>query len=209
MSPRRSRQPDRAATEAALQQAALTLVERNGVLAGLNLREVADEAGVNRGLVYHYFGSRRDLLRAALRADARQRFGDAAPGFGLPTAARYARFLRTFVAHRRAVVLAVLLALDGDESLRVLPDLQGSRGRLRRDIAEGHLPADVDAEGLHVALVSLVYGYLVFRDRFADELAVDAPRLDDRVAALVERMVGGLTGSRHCPGVEADPPGPV
>jgi hypothetical protein len=28
--------------------------ERNGVLAGLNLREVAAEAGVNRGLVYHY-----------------------------------------------------------------------------------------------------------------------------------------------------------
>ena len=58
------RTPNRPATEAALQRAALDLLGRNGVLAGLNLREVADEAGVNRGLVYHYFGSRRDLLRA-------------------------------------------------------------------------------------------------------------------------------------------------
>ena len=54
----RPRTPNRPATEAALQTAALDLLERNGVLAGLNLREVADEAGVNRGLVYHYFGTR-------------------------------------------------------------------------------------------------------------------------------------------------------
>src|SRR5690606_36581152 len=74
--PRPTRPPDRAATEAALEQAALRLLERNGVLAGLNLREVADEAGVNRGLVYHYFGSRRDLLRAALGADVRERIRD-------------------------------------------------------------------------------------------------------------------------------------
>ncbi|HAM48545.1 MAG TPA: TetR family transcriptional regulator, partial [Alphaproteobacteria bacterium] len=48
---------DRGASEAALEAAALRLLRRHGVLAGLNLREVADEAGVNRGLVYHYFGS--------------------------------------------------------------------------------------------------------------------------------------------------------
>jgi AcrR family transcriptional regulator len=208
MSPRtRShRQPDRAATEAALQKAALTLVERNGVLAGLNLREVADEAGVNRGLVYHYFGSRRDLLRAALRADASQRFVDAAPGFGLPAAARYARFLHTFVSHRRAVATAALLTLDGDDSLHAVPDLDGSRGRLGRDVADGHLPPDVDLEGLHVALVALVYGYLVFRDRFSDELDTDGAVLDARVAALVERMVTGLACPRGAAAF-ADPPG--
>jgi AcrR family transcriptional regulator len=195
MSPptRAYRQPDRAATEAALQQAALDLVERHGVLAGLNLREVADEAGVNRGLVYHYFGSRRDLLRAALRADARRRLGDAEPGFGLPAASRYARFLRTFIGHRRAVVLAALLTLDGDPTLHALPDLDGSRGRLQRDVDEGALPPDVDADSLHVALVALVYGYLVFRERFADQLRTDGPGLDERVALLIERMVGGLT----------------
>lgn len=58
--------PNRPATEAALQRAVIDLLERHGVLVGLNLPEVADEAGANRGLVYHYFGSRRDLLPAAL-----------------------------------------------------------------------------------------------------------------------------------------------
>jgi AcrR family transcriptional regulator len=50
-------------TAQTLERAARELLERNGVLGGLNLREVADHAGVNRGLVYHCFGSRRDLLR--------------------------------------------------------------------------------------------------------------------------------------------------
>jgi AcrR family transcriptional regulator len=192
MPSRSTRPPDRAATEAALQKAALSLVERNGVLAGLNLREVAEEAGVNRGLVYHYFGSRRDLLRSALRSDAEQRLDDAAGGFGLPAAARYSRYLRTFVSHRRAAVLATLLTLDGDDSLHVVPDLQGARGRLARDVADGALPADIDTDALHVALAALVYGYLVFRDRFADEIEADPKDLDEQVGTVVERLIGGL-----------------
>ena len=57
---------NRAETERRLIDAALDLIRRNGVLAGLNLREVADGAGVNRGNIYPYFGSRRELLRAAI-----------------------------------------------------------------------------------------------------------------------------------------------
>jgi len=67
---------DRATTEALLQRAALELLEANGVLDGLNLREEADRACVNRGLVYHYCGSRRELLRSALLADAEARIAD-------------------------------------------------------------------------------------------------------------------------------------
>lgn len=50
-----------------LERAARELLERDGVLGGLNLREVADHDRVDRGLVCHYFGSRQDLLRSALR----------------------------------------------------------------------------------------------------------------------------------------------
>ena len=53
-------------TEQRLIDVALALLTRNGVLAGLNLREVAEGAGVNRGNIYHYFGSRQELLRAAI-----------------------------------------------------------------------------------------------------------------------------------------------
>ena len=56
----------RAETERRLIEAALELIKRNGILAGLNLREVAAAAGVNRGNIYHYFGSRQELLREAI-----------------------------------------------------------------------------------------------------------------------------------------------
>ena len=195
MSPRSrrsQRQPDRAATEQALQAAALDLLDRNGVLAGLNLREVADEAGVNRGLVYHYFGSRRALLRAALRSDFRQRVGDFEPGMGLPAPARVAQVFRTFLRHRKAVVLAALLVLDGDHVVRILPDPDGVRTSLSRDIDTGVLPDDLDVSATHVTIASLMYGYLVFRDRFAAELEEEVPILDERVAKVVERMMHGL-----------------
>ena len=56
----------RAETEQKLIEVALKLLRDKGILAGLNLREVADGAGVNRGNIYHYFGSRQELLRAAI-----------------------------------------------------------------------------------------------------------------------------------------------
>jgi AcrR family transcriptional regulator len=190
------RTPNRPATEAALQTAALDLLERNGVLAGLNLREVADEAGVNRGLVYHYFGTRRDLLRSALRRDVEQRLADFAPGLELPAAARYERLLRTALDHRQAMILALLLVLDGDKAVRMIPDADVVHDRLDRDIDEGELPPDVDTTALHAAVASLVYGYTALRDRLADELSVGPGALDERVASTLGRMVRHLAADR-------------
>lgn len=56
----------REGTENELIDAVLRLLQRDGVLAGVTLREVAKEAGVNHGQIYHYFGTRRGLLRAAI-----------------------------------------------------------------------------------------------------------------------------------------------
>jgi AcrR family transcriptional regulator len=190
--PPRTRQPDRRATESALQRAALLLLERNGVLAGLNLRQVAEEAGVNRGLVYHYFGSRRDLLRAALRSNVSERLSDFAAGRGLAAPSRYERFFRTMLHHRQAAVLAALLILDGDPGVRMIPNPDGTRARLQRDIEEGNLPPDVDSDGVHAAFASMIYGYMVMRDRFAEELGVDAERLDERMAATITQLMSGL-----------------
>lgn len=185
------REPDRAATEAALEAAALRLLDRDGVLAGLNLREVAAEAGVNRGLVYHYFGSRRDLLRAALRSDARRRFAEVAESAALPFRERFARFLPTMVRHRRAVSLATLLVQDGDRSLRTMPLREDTLQVLEHDVAEGHLD-DVDLDAVHVAMVSLAYGFVLYRERFAAELGIGVSELDGRFSVIADRMLSGL-----------------
>lgn len=185
------RAPDREATERALQEAAIQLMERDGVLAGLNLREVAAEAGVNRGLVYHYFGSRQDLLRAALSRSAKQRFAEVAESAELAFRPRMLHFLKTMIRHRRAVHLATLLMGDGDTSLRTMPLREATQRRLREDVASGDLD-DLDLDAVHAVSVSLIYGYVLYRDRFAEEIGVDLAELDQRVAAVADRMFQGL-----------------
>ncbi len=182
---------NRAATETIMQAAALRILERDGVLAGLNLREVADEAGVNRGLVYHYFGSRRELLRAALRADVNDRFAEIAARSRLEFVDRFAGFFRSMVKHREAVGLATLLALDGDRALRTMPLRERTVARLREELDAGHLAAD-DLDAVHVAVVSTVYGYVIYRDHFAAEVGVDVSELDRRFETVFRQMLAGL-----------------
>ena len=116
---------DREATEAALVAAAVELAERDGVLAGLNLREVSDRAGVNRALVYQYFGSRRGLLRAALYQQAAANIQDAAQAGGAAAAFRRARgaLLLDDASRPAPVRLMTTLLLDGDERARLMPRL--------------------------------------------------------------------------------------
>ncbi len=56
-------------TKARLLEAALTLFSQNGV-DGTSIKDIAREAGVAQGLLYHYFASKDDLLWGVLEADS-------------------------------------------------------------------------------------------------------------------------------------------
>ncbi|MFC6063883.1 TetR/AcrR family transcriptional regulator [Streptomyces ochraceiscleroticus] len=190
-------------TAQTLERAALDLLERDGVLGGLNLREVADRAGVNRGLVYHYFGSRRDLLRSALRRNVRERIA------AIRLQDRPARFssrvrhvLKGGVRYASAFRLAVLLLLDGDTQLRLMPDLPRTQELLRQDQEAGLIDRDVDLVALHTALTSLSTGYVLARSRLAKEFGVGVRELDDRFIGLAERLCSAVDGPAE------DPDGP-
>ncbi|MFI7465263.1 TetR/AcrR family transcriptional regulator [Nonomuraea sp. NPDC049646] len=58
------KQVDHAARRAEIAHAALRLCARDG-LAGVSIGGVAQEAGVSKGLVQHYFGAKADLMRAS------------------------------------------------------------------------------------------------------------------------------------------------
>ena len=103
-------------------------------------------------------------------------------------------------------MLALLLVLDGDRSVRMVPDPAGVCERLARDVDEGALPADVDGVGVHAALAALAYGYTALRDHLADELRTDADELDEQVARTVGRLVRGLAPAERRP-VHEDAPG--
>ncbi len=188
----------RAATEAALEEAATMLLKRDGVLAGLNLREVADEAGVNRGLVYHYYGSRGKLLRRALRRRGHENLAELAAQEVLPFRQRWSRFFRTTVTHPEPIALTTLLVLDGTEPIRVMPLRDSVQKRLRQDVERGEIDPDVDLTAFHALLVTAAYGYTLYRESFARELGVDVEDLDARVGSLIfDRIIPAVTPGAH------------
>lgn len=69
--PAQPRQRGRAASERALIDAATVLIAERGPNS-VTVRMIAERAGVNHGLVHHYFGSKQGLVRAVM-ADLAER----------------------------------------------------------------------------------------------------------------------------------------
>jgi AcrR family transcriptional regulator len=176
---------NRVETERRLIDSALDLIRRNGVLAGLNLREVADGAGVNRGNIYHYFGSRRDLLRAAIN----RRFEAVVESLtadrrGVSFVERRLRAFRTADTIHDSQLRA-LLVIDGDETVDPIPRHEAALSRLRQDVIDGDIDRAHDLEALQIALSALFRGYRIFRKPLAARINTNVKDLDKRVAAIV------------------------
>ncbi len=138
--PRRAR--DRGATEERILRAAWRLFKRGGPLAGMNLQEVADEAGVNRSLVYQYFRTKEELVARALASQldrARPRFN---AGSGQPFIDRRLAAFSIVASDPTTARVITQLVLAGDREVKVLPMLDQARGVLARDLEDGSLPPD-------------------------------------------------------------------
>jgi AcrR family transcriptional regulator len=204
---RRSR-GTREQTEEALLAAALRVLERDRPLAGVNLREVADEAGVNHGQIYQYFGTRQELLRAAIRQKVRSSSLERSQHWQLPWARRKRRMWHWALEQREVIRLFALLALD-DQEVDIFPDLELTLEALERDRQTGALPADSDAVVIHAMASIVYYAYAIFRTAIARRLEVTEDELDRRAAAVYDLMLEGMTRDpgpdRGSPG-EAGPP---
>ncbi len=175
----------RAETEQRLIDVALDLIRSNGVLAGLNLREVAEGAGVNRGNIYHYFGSRQELLRAAIS----QRFA------AMTGALRAERKPRAFVERRLRAFrakhtsgdseLRALLIIDGDDNVDPMPTYEPALSQLRQDVINGDIDRGHDLEALQVTINALLRGYRIFRVPYAKRLGIKVSELDTRVTGII------------------------
>ncbi|MEQ9449391.1 MAG: TetR/AcrR family transcriptional regulator [Rhodospirillaceae bacterium] len=187
----------RAASEAALEQAALALLKENGALAGLNLREVADRAGVNRGLVYHYYGSRQDLLRSALKRDLGPRLAEISEGGALGFPKRVRQLLRTLTGHEDAIQLATLLLLDKGTPVTLMPLLEDWRNTIDRDQKKGHLKEGFDEEAMVILITCLAYGFVLFRGQLARETGTSRPDLDWRIDEALGLLLKALEPNRN------------
>ena len=197
--PRRRRRT-RAETEADLLAAARESLRRDGVLAGVNLREIAIEAGVNHGQIYQYYGDRRTLLRAAVAELVALDSEGREAHWEHPFAERRADMLRYRIAEPELVRLAALLALDGDEDFSALPFFAQTRHGLERDAEQGALAPEVDAVAAHVLASAAEMGYAIFREVFARDTGLPLEELDARITQMHARVIETLAG----PGKDAE-----
>lgn len=192
--PARRRRRSREETKGDLLDAALRLLRRDGVLAGVNLREVAKEAGVNHGQIYQYFGTRQALLRAAIARIPESELLDPETHWEQPFADRRRAMWRAALRKPDLVRLQALLALDDDPGLSLFPAIDRTRHALDRDRADGDLPPDADGLVMHAMTAATYLGYCIFRQAIARDLDLDPAELDERAVAVFEQMITGLTG---------------
>lgn len=175
----------RAATEQLLVDAAVDLLRERGVLAGVNLREIADLADVHRALVYHYFGSRQELLRAAAKREIARPRGEVPGEEEMGLAEWLTTSLHAAVQYREAIRLIVTLVLDHDETVRTL-----TTKRVSLERAAEHTD---DPEGLYAVYAAMSYGWGALSESFARELGVDHAELERRFMATAGRMFAAIT----------------
>ncbi|MFB7755476.1 TetR/AcrR family transcriptional regulator [Streptomyces sp. NPDC056121] len=188
----RRRRRTRQETEADLLDAARRLLARDGVLAGVNLREIATEAGVNHGQIYQYFGTRQALLRAAAADLVERQAADRDDHWDLPFAERRQAMFRHRLDEPELVQLEALLALDDDAGFSPFPRFAQTCQSLERDVSDGSLPKDADAVAAHVMTAAAQMGYIIFRQAYARDTGIPVEELDERASHAFARMVAGL-----------------
>ncbi|HVZ45185.1 MAG TPA: TetR/AcrR family transcriptional regulator [Ramlibacter sp.] len=187
---------DAAASRGALLAAAVAEFAAHG-FAGARVDRIAQQAGVNKQLVYHHYGSKEDLYRAALEsvyADLREQeralsLASLAPvaameqlvGFSFDFLSRHPEFIALLTDENRA----------GGSHLRSSATLRRMHtplvemiGRtLRRGVAARLFRGDVDAVQLYISIAGLSYFFFSNNHTLS---AIFGKRLDTR-AALRER----------------------
>ncbi|MCU4183027.1 TetR/AcrR family transcriptional regulator [Acidiferrimicrobium sp. IK] len=185
---------DRPRTETDLLEATFDLLQRDGVLAGVNLQEVADRAGVNRGQIYQYFGDRRSLLRAAVAHRARVWAAGAKGHWEASFVRRRRAMFRDALDHPGVALIEALLAIDRDPDYHALPEIERTRAALQRDQEEGGLPSGADGLAMHAFTVAAYKGYVVFRVALARDIGVPVEDLDRRVLAVFDEVLDAMAG---------------
>jgi TetR/AcrR family transcriptional regulator len=183
--------------------------------AGARVDEIARRAGVNKQMVYHYFGNKDDLFRAALeevygRIRARERalnLSDLPPvrameslvGFSFDYLAEHPEFIALLNDENRYGAMH----LDGLREVQSmhLPLVELIRDALQRGVREGVFRDDIDPINLYISIAGLSYFFFsnnrtlsaIFGTNLGDTKAVAVRRRH-----VIEFALGALRPSNHC-----------
>ncbi|HEY5881845.1 MAG TPA: TetR family transcriptional regulator [Nakamurella sp.] len=157
----RRRRPRGEQTRTALVQAALRVIERDGI-ASATTRRVAEQAGLPLGAVHYWFADKDDLLRAVvdvLLQEVRNDLGTSPDGES--AGHRLARIFANYVAMRPGRQLALFEATthairtDGLQPLAI-GQYAAYRSAARKGLAPWHVQVDADLPGGTDALAALL-----------------------------------------------------
>lgn len=168
---RRSRNPAR--TRKAILDAATAEFAAKG-LGGARVDEIAARSGLNKALIYHYFGAKEDLFRTVLEA-IYERLGKAERTLELKSMTPrmaievFIEFLWDFyLTHPEYITLLNSENLHQTRHIKDSKHIRGVRkpflrmldGVLTRGAAEGVFRPGVDPAQLHLTIAALSYFYL-------------------------------------------------
>lgn len=166
--------------------------------AGARVDEIARRAGVNKQMLYHYFGNKDDLFRAALeevygRIRARERalnLSDLPPlramesliGFSFDYLAEHPEFIALLNDENRYGAMH----LDGLREVQSmhLPLVELIRDALQRGVREGVFRDDIDPINLYISVAGLSYFFFSNNRTLS---AIFGTNLGDTKAVAVRR----------------------
>lgn len=166
----------------------------------VSVRDIAQEAGVTRALVYHYFPGKDSLLDAVLRREAEAILAATAPLPGLSARENLQRALGAYLDHFSA----------SSGQLRDLYAPHASAPALVHELAAANHVVQVDRilEYLDLTDTSLsrlaVGGWLGFVEEVARESGGGASVPREQVLRLCLRALGVVTGSPLARGDQED-----
>ncbi|SHJ24600.1 transcriptional regulator, TetR family [Roseomonas rosea] len=184
-------------TRRALLEAAIGEFAAKG-LAGARVDEIAARSGVNKQLVYHYFGTKEDLYAAALeevyaeirRQEQALHLADLAP---LDAMARLVGFSFDYLAgHPEFVALLNDENQHGARHVRQSRQLRAMHSpliglvdeTLARGAAEGVFRGDLDAVDVYISIAGIAYFYFSNNRTLS---AIFGARLDTKAAIARRR----------------------
>ena len=153
-------------------------------VAGVSVRDIAAEAGVNHGLVHRHFGSKDGLIRAAVERAAKTVYGEDTP-------ARASWFFERLREHPELAILVARACLDGQSDLLALaappPALLEAIAARLRTVTKSIGPHGVDAHLANALWTCAMLGWFVFRPMIDNGYALPA-NADDKLARAIESL---------------------
>jgi AcrR family transcriptional regulator len=171
----------------------------------ISVDEIADRAGISRGLLYHYFPTKRDFYAAVTRAAAEEVEILTAPVPSMPVGQQLRAGIEAFLAyaesHPHGFLSAYRGGIAGDRKVRAMVE-RGRRRQTRRILQA------LGAKGEHPPAVRLaVYGWTAmvqavtaeWLERPEIDRAQLADMLTDALASLVSSGEGAFVGQSGRP----------